>query len=114
MWSSINIYHAQREYRYKTMPFVASPQQLLSAYKQVDGIIGCRYHSMIFSEIMNKPLLGFISGLKPQAYFDENEREGSQGIDFDLPVEELVVQTKSFINKLVHIPQNRQNYLCNK
>jgi hypothetical protein len=103
IWSNISIYHANREGRYKIMPFVSSPQQLLSIYQQVDGIIGCRYHSMIFSEMMKKPLLGFISGLKTQSYFDENQRDNSRGINFNLPVETLINETKNFIKLMEKI-----------
>jgi polysaccharide pyruvyl transferase WcaK-like protein len=97
IWSNIEIYHASREARYKNISFVSTPQRLLSVYRQVDAVIGFRYHSFVFSEITNKPLLGFISGLKSQAFFDDNVRAEVLGIPFNLPTEELIAETQRFI-----------------
>ena len=99
LWSSVEIYHSNRENQYKTFRFVKSPQELLSVYIQLDAVIGARYHSFIFSEITNKPMLGLVSGSKSKAYFEE--RPELNNIDFDLSVEEILYAVRQLIIRVL-------------
>jgi len=75
LWSMIDIYHDARYERFKLLPFPETDLKLLNAYTKVHGILGMRYHSFVFSEIIEKPLLGFTSGLKAKTYFEETNRK---------------------------------------
>ena len=98
LWSNIDIYHANRENSFKTYRFLNNPRQLLSLYQQLDGVIGARYHSFIFSEMAGKPLLGLVSGRKAKSYFED--RPQIQCIDFDKDINEIITKVKMFINFL--------------
>ena len=69
LWSMVDIYHAERYKKFKLLPFPESNLKLLNAYTKVDGIIGMRYHSFIFSEILGKPLFGLTAGAKVSSLF---------------------------------------------
>lgn len=75
LWSMIDIYHDFRYERFKLLSFPENDLRLLNAYTKVNGILGMRYHSFIFSEILEKPIFGFTSGLKAKTYFEETERK---------------------------------------
>ena len=98
LWSSMSIYHAKRLERYIPLSMPENPFQLYDIYTQVDGIIGMRYHSFIFSKITNRPLLGIVHGVKAQAFFDE-EKYGSY-IASSSTKEELLEKCKDFITKI--------------
>lgn len=74
LWSGINIYHGRRWVRYKQLPFPGTVNRLLNAYTKVDGIIGMRYHSFIFSHMIDKPILAVVDGSKAEGYFLDNKR----------------------------------------
>lgn len=73
IWSSIDIYHKDREKSFKVLPYNNNPNDVLRLYKSVDIIVGSRFHSFIFSEITNTKLIGIKDGLKTSTYFDENQ-----------------------------------------
>jgi|GEM_PF-4700145 len=96
LWSMIDVYHADRMDRFKVMEFPSSVYELLNVYTKVDAIVGLRYHSFIFSEIAQKPLLGLVGGSKARAYFDE-VNGNCQWIDIGKPLDELVTKVWDFI-----------------
>jgi len=102
LWSMVDIYHADRMDRFKIMKFPNSVYELLNAYTKVDAIIGFRYHSFIFSEILQKPLLGIVSGSKAIAYFDEIVGN-CQCIDIGESIDKLVLKVWDFIRFFKHI-----------
>lgn len=77
---------------YKALPFPTTPQILLGIYGLIDKIVGYRYHSFIFAEMMNTPLFGMPHGDKAVAYFNEHP-EMKSSLDYDddifLPVMEF-------------------------
>jgi hypothetical protein len=97
-WSSIDIYHGERLDRFYNMPFSGTVWKLLNLYTKVHGIIGMRYHSYIFSELLNLPLLGITSGLKAATYFDENKRKNAIELEASFTDEELKNTLRIFGN----------------
>lgn len=98
IWTSIGVYHANKLWRYKTSSMPQDPYELFDRYAQVDGIIGYRYHSFIYSHIMKKPLLGIVHGDKPLAFFDET-KYGSF-VFANRSKEELLEQCKLFVKNI--------------
>jgi len=96
LWSSISVYFGDRLKRYYNAPFPGSVWRLLNLYTKVDGIIGMRYHSFIFSEILNIPLLGVSSGGKATAYFEEQTRKNAIELKSSCSPEELTEKLKKF------------------
>jgi len=95
IWTSIGVYHANKQWRYKTSTMPQNPYELFDRYAQVDGIIGYRYHSFIFSRIMKKPLLGVADGDKAKAFFDET-KYGTM-VSSGVSKEELLLACKEFV-----------------
>jgi len=81
LWSSIDIYHANREQRIVLHQFSPFPMHAVNLYQAMDGIIGLRYHSFIFSELTQKPLISYASGVKFQSYFLETKRTDATYLD---------------------------------
>lgn len=100
LWSMVDIYHAKRYDKFKLMQFPDSCLKLLNAYTKVDAIIGLRYHSFIFSELVKKPLLGLTAGAKAETYFNENKRKNSASIDIGRPLEDLLEAVFQFCARL--------------
>lgn len=98
IWTSIGVYYADKQHRYIPEPMAHNPYELFDRYAQVDGIIGYRYHSFIFSKITQKPILGIVAGDKAEAFF--NEENYGQYVSTDVTKEELLERCKEFVKKI--------------
>lgn len=70
LWS-MSTTHANKETEFVIIPDILSPQETLSIYSKLDGVLANRYHSYIFAEKMNKPLLVKGSGPKTDSFINE-------------------------------------------
>jgi len=98
LWSSIEIYHNNRDKKFITLPYSNNPYKVLDTYSGMSGIIGMRYHSFLFSEITKKPLLGYTVGTKFSEYF--KERGLDNYIDYGADVNTIIEKTMKFIESL--------------
>lgn len=76
IWSNCDIYHSYREDRIHILEYLPScPEEMVSLYSEVMyGVIGWRYHSLIFSELANKPILLAAPTFKNMAYVKDVKR----------------------------------------
>jgi polysaccharide pyruvyl transferase WcaK-like protein len=76
LWSNCNIYHAKREERIYILDYTPhDPEEALNLYKDLMlGCIGWRYHSLIFSEMANVPMLLAAPTFKNMAYVKDVKR----------------------------------------
>jgi polysaccharide pyruvyl transferase WcaK-like protein len=100
LWSGINIYHGKRWLRYQKLPFPETVEKLLNSYLKVDGIIGMRYHSFIFSQMVDKPMLAIVDGSKAEGYFLDNKRNMTVPISGDADEETYVNSIRKFFDAI--------------
>jgi len=100
LWSGIDIYHGKRWLRYKQLPFPETVYKLLNAYTKVDGIIGMRYHSFIFSELRNIPLLAVVDGQKAKGYFIDKHPENTVDVSGSASEDEIKEKVRLFVSIL--------------
>lgn len=76
LWSNCSIYHAKREDRIYILDYQPhNPKEALNLYKELMlGCIGWRYHSLIFSEMVNIPMLLAAPTFKNMAYVKDTKR----------------------------------------
>jgi polysaccharide pyruvyl transferase WcaK-like protein len=76
LWSNCDIYHAKREERIYILDYAPRyPEETLNLYKELMiGCIGWRYHSLIFSEMANVPMLLAAPTFKNMAYVKDVTR----------------------------------------
>lgn len=98
--STIHFYHSDRETRFKQLLYPETPSNLLGIYKSLSGVIGMRYHSFIFSELIGIPLFGIVSGLKATSYFEENLCKDSVWVDAGADMEEYVEKLFIWLKKI--------------
>ena len=98
--STIHLYHSDRETRFRQLLYPETPTNLLGIYKSLDGIIGMRYHSFIFSEMVGIPLFGVASGLKATSYFEENTPKDSVWVDAGAGMKEYVAKLFDWLKKI--------------
>lgn len=98
LWSSIDVYHSDRENWFTLLPYYNVPNNVLTMYSQLDAIIGFRYHSFIFAELNNKPCFGFTTGDKFETYF--KEKNSNSYIDFNEPFDIILDKTRAFIKSI--------------
>lgn len=72
LWSNMNIHLFDRLKRYKRLTFPDDPETLLGIYHLLDGMVGYRYHSFIFSEMAGTKLYGMPCGDKAIGYFEDH------------------------------------------
>jgi hypothetical protein len=100
LWSGINIYHGKRWVRYKQLQFTETVNKLLNAYTQVRGIIGFRYHSFIFSEMIDPPLFAVVDGGKAEGYFEDNKREKAVHLVGSSSEDDFRTELKKFFSSM--------------
>ena len=100
LWSGVNIYHGKRWVRYKQLPFPETVEKLMNAYTKVDGIIGMRYHSFIFSEMLNVPMLAVVSGKKAAGHFINNNPPKTVRIDSNASEDEYKASLVKFFQMI--------------
>lgn len=74
LWSSIYIYHADRESHYKQAPY-SDTLTTLGIYKSLDALITWRFHGLVFSELVNKPCLLAAPSYKNMSYVQDTNRK---------------------------------------
>lgn len=74
-WSSINIYHSTRERRVRVAKFTTDPEEVLRTYALLDGIIGERFHSIVFGHMLNIPTLALCHSKKNESFILDNPRQ---------------------------------------
>src|SRR4030042_565508 len=74
IWSLLNLYETgfNKSEHYKQLNIVSNPEILLGVYYLLNGIVGFRYHSFIFSDMANIPLFGFVTSRKHLSFFTDN------------------------------------------
>lgn len=104
--STIHLYHGDRTKRFRQLPYPETPTNILSIYKSLDGVIGMRYHSFIFSEMVGIPLFGVASGLKAITYFKEKSPKNSVWLDAGAEMNEYVEKLFIWLKKIkpLHSP----------
>lgn len=105
--STIHLYHGDRATRFRQLPYPETTTNLLGIYKSLDGVIGMRYHSFIFSEMTNTPLFGVVSGLKATSYFEENSPKDSVWVDAGVGMEDYVEKLFVWLKRIkpLHTPE---------
>jgi len=98
LWSNIAVWCGERINTFKLLPYAEKPETLLGAYHLVDGVLGMRYHSFIFSEVANKPIFGLTSGSKATNYFIEHPDKPY--LDIGKSKEELLGSIQGFLRRL--------------
>jgi hypothetical protein len=97
LFSMIDVYHDNRFEKFKPLFFPENCYSLLNVYTRVQAIIGLRYHSFIFAEMANLPLLGLVAGPKAIAYANECNRKDAVFIDIGAPIVEILKTVHKFI-----------------
>jgi polysaccharide pyruvyl transferase WcaK-like protein len=82
----------------KTCKFPSSVDELLEIYSQIDLFVGCRYHGMVISNLMNinSILLTIPCGSKYDAFAADYN---VPTVDLDFPEEKIVLDIVDYVKK---------------
>ena len=74
IWSSCDIYWADRENLITVRQFSNDPIDVLSYYCSLDCLITYRFHGLIFSELSGVPVICGMANIKNSAYINDSTR----------------------------------------
>ena len=94
IWTRAAMENAWSEDAFALWPFRQEPRDCLADYRKLDGVIGFRYHSLIFANLCDLPTLAVGVDHKKVASFYEDH---PSSLTFGAAIEELDSQFEPFL-----------------